>query len=80
LRLRVPCAERLKNRSGRLDFQRGILAADANGQLTVRTTGAQGSHILSSMSRANCYIVLPPTPTEYAAGSLVEVEPFAGLT
>ena len=47
---------------GRTEFQRGILAPDGAGGWTVRTTGDQGSGILSSMSQANCFIVLP-TPT-----------------
>ena len=37
---------------------------------------AQGSHRLTSMSRANCFIVLPAASTGVAAGELVEVEPF----
>ena len=44
---------------GRTEFQRGILARDGDGGWTVRTTGDQGSGILSSMSQANCFIVLP---------------------
>lgn len=77
LRLRVPCAENLKKAPGRLDFQRGILGRDEAGQLVVRGAGLQGSHVLSGMSRANCFIVLPADSGSVAAGDLVEVEPFA---
>jgi molybdopterin molybdotransferase len=57
-RLRVRAATRLKKSPGRLDFQRGILARNADGELEVSTTGHQGSHIFSSFSQGNCFIVL----------------------
>jgi molybdopterin molybdotransferase len=79
IRLRVRTAENLKKRPGRQDFQRGILERDGNGELVVRSTGNQGSHVLSSMSQANCFIVLPAESGAVDAGELVEVEPFEGL-
>lgn len=79
LRLRVPTSTKLKKRPGRQDFQRGILEPGPDGQLTVRSTGGQGSHILSSMSHANCFIVLPAASGDVEAGAIVEVQPFAGL-
>ncbi len=79
IRLRVRTADRLKMRPGRQDFQRGILERNDQGELMVRSTGNQGSHILSSMSQANCFIVLPPESGPVEAGEVVEVEPFEGL-
>lgn len=79
IRLKARSAERLKMRPGRQDFQRGILGRDEEGELTVRSTGNQGSHILSSMSQANCFIVLPADSGPVEAGEMVEVEPFEGL-
>ena len=78
LTLKVPTVDTLKKRPGRMDFQRGILDYE-NDQLIVHSIGAQGSHILSSMSRANCFIVLSAESGTVKAGSLVEVQPFAGL-
>lgn len=78
-RLRVPCVTALKKAPGRAEFQRGILEHDASGAAVVRSTGAQGSAILSSMSKANCFIVLPADCGDVAAGSLVDVQPFALL-
>ncbi len=78
--LQVPCASRLKKRPGRTDFQRGILGRDADGRLVVESTGMQGSHLLTSMSRANCFIVLPADSGDVEAGTLVDVQPFEGLT
>ena len=79
LRLHATCTTDLKKRPGRTEFQRGILQQDEQGRLTVASSGHQGSHILSSMSRANCFIVLPADNAGVRAGELVEVQPFAGL-
>ena len=76
---KVPCATPLKKRPGRMEFQRGILKRQPDGSLVVHSTGDQGSGILSSMSRANCFIILPDESGSIAAGTLVEVQPFAGL-
>jgi molybdopterin molybdotransferase len=79
LRLRVPCLSPLKKARGRLDFQRGILERQPDGRLAVRSTGPQGSAVLSSMSQANCFILLPVEWGNVEPGTEVEVEPFAGL-
>jgi molybdopterin molybdotransferase len=76
---KVPCASRLKKAPGRMEFQRGILERDAAGQLIVRSTGEQGSGILSSMSEANCFIVLPMEAGTVEAGTLVDVQVFEGV-
>ena len=73
------CSNRLKKRPGRVDFQRGRLEQDDRGEWVVHTTGLQGSHVLTSMSRANCFIILPRDSADVEAGSLVEVQPFDGL-
>jgi molybdopterin molybdotransferase len=64
---------------GRTEFQRAILGRDESGTLTVRTTGDQGSGILSSMSRANCFIVLPADCGNVDSGTMVDVQPLEGL-
>jgi molybdopterin molybdotransferase len=79
LRLNARCVDRLKKRPGRVEFQRGILSQTADGQLIVRKTGLQGSGILTSMSSANCFIVLPEDSTGAEIGDAVTVEPFDGL-
>ncbi len=75
--LRARCTSKLKKRPGRVEFQRGILMNDQNGELIVDTTGAQGSGILRSMTEANCLIVLPMEASDVEAGSLVNVQPFS---
>lgn len=78
-RQRVRTASRLKKTPGRLDFQRGILQRNANGELEVTTTGHQGSHIFSSFSLGNCFIVLERERGNVEPGEWVEVEPFNAL-
>jgi molybdopterin molybdotransferase len=65
--------------TGRTEFQRGICYLDDDHDWKVRPTGAQGSAILSSMSAANCFIVLDETIGNLAAGSQVKVQLFDGL-
>ena len=77
--LKARCTSMLKKRPGRKDFQRGIMSQDENGELIVDTTGIQGSHMLSSMSKANCFIVLESESGNIEAGSMVEVQPFNDL-
>jgi len=79
LTIKVPCTQALKKKPGRTDFQRGLLVRNAGGELVVDSTGLQGSHVLSSMSRANFFIVLPAECGDVPAGTLVEVQPFDGL-
>ena len=67
--------ESLRKRAGRREFKRGILSY-RDGGFEVRTTGPQGSGILSSMVAGNCLIVLDEDRGDVAAGELVSVEPF----
>ena len=79
LRLPARTLNRLKKRPGRTEYQRGYLVQDESGDLTVHSTGDQGSGILSSMSQANCFIVLDIDSDGAQVGDMVTVEPFAGL-
>jgi molybdopterin molybdotransferase len=69
----------IRKAPGRTEFQRGILAPGSDGGWTVRTTGDQGSGILSSMSQANCFIVLGTDVGNVAAGDTVDVQLLEGL-
>jgi molybdopterin molybdotransferase len=69
----------IRKAPGRTEFQRGILEPAEGGGFSVRTTGDQGSGILSSMSRANCFIVLSAETGNVEAGSVVQVQPLEGL-
>jgi molybdopterin molybdotransferase len=76
---KVPLSAPIKKLPGRTEFQRAILNPDGNGGWTVRTTGDQGSGILSSMSQANCFVVLGTDTGNVAAGEMVEVQLLEGL-
>lgn len=78
-RLRVKTTSTLKKTPGRIDFQRGIVSRNAQGEWEVETTGHQGSHVFSSFSQANCFIVLEAERGRVAAGEWVEIEPFNAL-
>lgn len=77
LRLSVTSQSKIRKRPGRAEFQRGILSRNEQGELVVKSTGDQGSGILSSMSQANCLIVLDTDETGVEIGEQVSVEPFA---
>ena len=73
--LKVKTLSDLKKRPGRMEYQRGVLSLDENGETVVSSTGQQGSGILSSMSLANCYIILSDESQGAKAGEWVEVQP-----
>ena len=75
----VICESILKKHPGRVEYQRGILSRNKSGEMVVTKTGAQGSGILSSMTAANCFIILPLENDGVMAGETVEVQPFFGL-
>ena len=79
-RIRAKLTADITNKQpGRLEYQRGVLTNDKTGDLVVSNTGAQGSHVLNSMSAANCFIVLPLESAGHSAGEWVEVQSFDGM-
>lgn len=77
--LRARAAEAFPGKSGRTEFQRAILSQATDGTPEVVPTGSQGSGRLSSMSRANCLVVVPPEGDGFEPGDWVDVQPFHGL-
>lgn len=65
--------EDLRKKPGRRYFLRGIFSIK-NGVFSVKSTGPQGSGILTSMSSANCFIILPENTERIKAGEKVEIE------
>ena len=65
----------LSKKKGRVEYKRGLLE-QKNGINIVNTTGLQGSNILSSLSKANCYIRLDSKTEKIKRGDTVEVLPF----
>src|SRR5947199_3345 len=67
--------EAMRKKKGRREFKRGVLQF-SDGCWEVRTTGPQGSGILSSMVAGNCLIVPEEGRGDVASGETVLVEPF----
>ena len=74
-RFHAVATEAMRKREGRREFKRGILEY-VDDQWRVRTTGPQGSGILSSMAQGNCFIVIEEERGDVRAGDRVWVEPF----
>jgi molybdopterin molybdotransferase len=77
--VRARAAFAIAKKTGRTEYQRGIVSRADDGQLSVRLTGLQGSGILRSMSEANCIIVMPEEQGSVATGDEVELILFDGL-
>lgn len=68
--------DKIRKKPGRYEFQRGIASQDADNNWQVRRTGQQGSGVLTSMSRANCIIVLPDNNAGVEPGDQVSIQFF----
>ncbi len=79
LKLQVQCLDHLRKRPGRVEFQRGVMSLNDQNLYEVSKTGPQGSGILTSMSEANCFIVLPLDAESVKPGDIVTVIPFVSL-
>ena len=76
--LKAHSAEAMRKKPGRTEYQRGIVTRTPEGKLQVRTTGNQGSGVLSSMVHANGLIVLHHAQGSVAVGDEVDVMMFEG--
>jgi len=77
--LRAVSTEPMRKKAGRTEYQRGWVSTAADGTLQVRTTGNQGSGVLSSMVQANGLIVLHHGQGHVAAGDTLDVMMFEGM-
>ncbi len=76
--LKAKSLEPLRKKAGRTEYQRGFVSSAADGTLHVRTTGNQGSGVLSSMVQGNGLIVLHHEQGNVAVGDEVDVLMFEG--
>ena len=76
--LKAISSEPIRKKPGRTEYQRGWVSTAVDGALSVRTTGSQGSGVLSSMAEANGLIVLHHAQGNVAAGDGVDVLMFDG--
>ena len=75
LSIPMPCLSKLRKRPGRIEYQRGIMVQSDKGKIAVKKTGHQGSGILSSMAKADCFIILPTEAETIYPGTIVQVQP-----
>jgi molybdopterin molybdotransferase len=78
-KLSVKTATNIRKSKGRMDFQRGVLSTNEQGEMFVASTGNQGSGVLTSLAKANCYIVLPAEQGHLKAGEVVTVQLFDSI-
>jgi molybdopterin molybdotransferase len=64
----------IKKRPGRTEFLRARLNSDTSGQIWVEPYKNQGSGVLSSMSQADCLIVLDANTSVFERGNFVNIE------
>lgn len=74
--VRATSTEKMRKRAGRLEIQRGIATLSEGGQWQVCKTGKQGSGILTSMTRGNCFILLREDNEGVEIGDQVEIRLF----
>ena len=77
--LKARSEEAMRKKPGRTEYQRGVVTGSKDGGLVVRTTGNQGSGVLSSMVQANGLIVLHHAHGNVAMGDEVDVMMFEGV-
>tara|TARA_S200000501_G_scaffold97562_1_gene90915 strand:- start:234 stop:1580 length:1347 start_codon:yes stop_codon:yes gene_type:complete len=75
----VKSAESFKKKPGRTEYRRAKILKDHDNCPQIKLTGAQGSGILSSMSEADCLVVLDHDIVSVKAGDLVPILVFDGL-
>jgi molybdopterin molybdotransferase len=76
--VRAHSLERMRKKPGRTEYQRVIVTQSNDGRLEVRTTGNQGSGVLSSMVQANGLVVLHHAQGTVEVGDEVDVLMFDG--
>jgi molybdopterin molybdotransferase len=77
--LKAHSLEPLRKKPGRTEYQRGTVSTAPDGSLQVKTTGNQGSGVLSSMVQANGLIVLHHHQGNVAPGDEVDVMMLDGV-
>jgi molybdopterin molybdotransferase len=79
LTLSAVCRSDIRKRPGRYEFVRGVFTPGEGGTISVEALGQQGSGILTSMSRGNCFILLAERCAGIARGEPVAIQPFFSL-
>jgi molybdopterin molybdotransferase len=65
----------MSSTAGRRQYRRGLLHREDDGSYSCEPVGGSGSHLLASLARANCLIVIEEEATEVSEGDQVTVVP-----
>jgi molybdopterin molybdotransferase len=74
--VRARVATPVKSKGDRPNYIRGLIERQ-EGDLIVKPSGPQGSGILSSMARGNCFMVVPKGMTNLEKGDLIDCQVFS---
>jgi molybdopterin molybdotransferase len=66
----------IKRRAGRRDYQRATMSYDENGNLVVTPFKTQSSGVMTSITSANCFMIIHEDISTLAIGDTVPVMPF----
>ena len=66
-----------KRRAGRKEFARGVYRQNENGQLEVSLLQKQGSSVMTSLTNANCYVIIASESESLSLGASVDIQPFS---
>jgi molybdopterin molybdotransferase len=77
--LQARSVEDIRKKPGRTEYQRGRVVRENDGSLWVRSTGNQGSGVLSSMVQGNGLMVLHHDQASVKRGDTVDVMMFDGV-
>jgi molybdopterin molybdotransferase len=77
--VRARTAAPIRKRAGRTEYQRATLHHDEAGVPVATVMANQGSAVLSSMSRADCLVVLDHASESVPAGGWVQCIPMRSL-
>ncbi len=75
-RVRAVAGEKIRSDPDRLEFLRVGLKLEANGKLIARSSGGQGSHVLSGLAASDAFGLIAVGIAEIKAGQSFEVELF----
>ena len=68
-----------RKKPNRTEVYRAILSYDSEGEPVVESTGDQGSGLLQSMSRANCFVLLNDQDESAQPGDMVKIQLFESI-
>jgi molybdopterin molybdotransferase len=66
----------IKRRAGRRDYQRATMSYDENGNLVVTPFKTQSSGVMTSITSANCFMIIHEDISTLSIGDTVPVMPF----